>query len=107
MFLVGVFKKSSYIKPTISKPLLIHFNGLVLYPNPVFWILNPIQLFGYGLDTSLDFHILKHSSENNLSQGRSKANFWLTSAEAIFDRHRLMLFFYKYQPKVFPADIGS
>ena len=73
-------KKTSYIKPIhnpliISKPLLVHFNGLVLYSNSDFWILNPIQLFEYGLNTLLNFKISKHSSKNNLRQPRPKVHF--------------------------------
>ena len=34
--------------------VLIHLNGFILNSNPYFWILNPIHLIGYGLDTFLD-----------------------------------------------------
>jgi len=53
-----VDKKSKLQNPIHNDPnplVLIHLNRFILNPNPYFWILNPIHLIGYGLDTFLDY----------------------------------------------------
>ena len=51
---LGVCKKIQIYKTNFN-PFLIHLDGLVSYSNLIFWILNPIQLSGYGYDICLDF----------------------------------------------------